>query len=148
MTRGRCSFKVGEFWDLVQCTCTWHTLRIWIFYYQYLISQVDRLMDTDSLLSVFFPVMQFIFFFKKYLFIFRGRGREGERGKETSMWDKHRLVASCTGPKWELNLQLRHVPWPGIKPANFPFAGRYPTEPHQSGQNNSLINNVHHKCTS
>ena len=87
MTRGRCSFKVGEFWDLVQCTCTWHTLRIWIFYYQYLISQVDRLMDTDSLLSVFFPVMQFIFFFKKYLFIFRGRGREGDWEGE-----KHRCV--------------------------------------------------------
>ena len=34
--------------------------------------------------------------FFSYLFIFRDRGREGVRGRETLMWEKkHRLAASC-----------------------------------------------------
>ena len=45
----------------------------------------------------------FIFF--KILFIFRERGREGERRKETSM-------CGCLShaPYWGLGLQPRHVP--------------------------------------
>ena len=29
--------------------------------------------------------------------------------------------------KWERNSHQLHVPWPGIKPATFRFAGQYPT---------------------
>ena len=42
---------------------------------------------------------------KIYLFIFRERGREGEREGE-----KHQSVASHTCPNQELNPQSRHVP--------------------------------------
>ena len=39
-----------------------------------------------------------------------------KRGRETSI--------GCICPNWELNLQPRHVPWPGIKPVTICFAGR------------------------
>ena len=61
------------------------------------------------------------FLFKKifYLFIFRDRGREGEREGENH----------CKCPDWELNPQPRYVPWP-------PFAlwdDAQPTEPSSQG---------------
>ena len=36
------------------------------------------------------------------------------------------LVASCTWPDWELNLQPRHVLWLGIEPTTFWFTGQCP----------------------
>ena len=60
-------------------------------------------------------------FFKKrfYLFIFRKRGGEGKRGRETSM-------CGCLlhAPSWGPGRQPRHVPWLGIKPVTLWFAGR------------------------
>ena len=55
-------------------------------------------------------------FFKH--FMFRERGREWKRGRETSMCGclSHAL---CWGP----GLQLRHVPWLGIIPATLWFTG-------------------------
>ena len=60
---------------------------------------------------------------KLYLFTFR----EGkERGRERAMCEKyidlHRSVVSRKPPTWP---QPRHVPWPGIKPVTFQFAGRH-----------------------
>ena len=46
----------------------------------------------------FFNVGQFFFsfFFKIFLFLERGEGREKERERNISVWEKHQLVASCT----------------------------------------------------
>ena len=65
----------------------------------------------------FFKYRPIFFFFFKILFIFRERGREGERGweKQQYFWEKHRSVASRTPltgdlarnpgtcPDWESN---------------------------------------------
>ena len=59
---------------------------------------------TDSLKSLPFCFLKICI----YLFIFRERGKEGERGRETSMHGS----------------QPRHVPWLGIKLATLWFAGR------------------------
>ena len=48
-------------------------------------------------------------------FIFRERGREGKRGRETSM-----CCLSCTS-YWGPDLQPRHVPWLGIEPVTLCF---------------------------
>ena len=53
--------------------------------------------------------LPFFSFLRFYLFIFREREREGE---------KHQ----CT-PHWGPGPQPRHVPWLGIKPVTFWFAG-------------------------
>ena len=63
------------------------------------------------------------------IIIIRERGREGERGRETSM-------CGCLshGPHWGPGLQPRHVPWLGIEPATVWFtACAQSTEPHQPG---------------
>ena len=69
------------------------------------------------------------FFLRFHLFIFRERGREGEREGEKHWCERsiHCLVASCTHPSWGSNLQPRHVPWPGIEPVTFHFARWCPT---------------------
>ena len=58
-----------------------------------------------------------ILFLKKILFIYRQRGKEGERGRETSM-------CGCLSgtPYWGPGLQPRHVPWLGIKVVTLWFA--------------------------
>lgn len=43
---------------------------------------------------------------------------EGEE-KDIGMREKHQPIPSHTCPDWELNLQLRYVPWPRIGPATF-----------------------------
>ena len=54
-----------------------------------------------------------------YLFIFRERGRQGERKGE-----KHQcVVASGMPPRWGPGLQARHVPRLGIKSVTFWFTG-------------------------
>ena len=74
-------------------------------------------------------VITFLFLMRFYLFTFRERGREGERkrGRATSVWEKHQSVASHTHPNQGPNPQPRRVPWPGIKPVTFCFAGQGPT---------------------
>ena len=56
-------------------------------------------------------------FLKKILFIYfeREGKEERKRGRETSMWEKHQLVACHTGP----NPQPRYVPWSGIELETF-----------------------------
>ena len=59
------------------------------------------------------------FLFKRiYVFIFRERGREGEREgeQETSM-----CGCLSLGPHWEPGPQPRHVPWLGIEPTTTLF---------------------------
>ena len=55
-----------------------------------------------------------------YLFIFRQRGREGERRRETSM-------SGCLlcAPSWGPGLQPRHVPWLGIEPTTLWFTAQH-----------------------
>ena len=65
---------------------------------------------------------RWVLYLKIYLFIFRERGREGERERNISVWEKHWSVASRTCPNQGPNLQPRHVPWPGIKLATLSFA--------------------------
>ena len=60
-----------------------------------------------------------------YLFIFRERGREGEREGEKH-WCVRDTLISCLShsPNWGPGLQPRHVPWLGIEPAAFQFTGQ------------------------
>ena len=53
-------------------------------------------------------------------------GREKERARNINAREKYRSVASCMCPDWGLNLQPRHVPWPGIEPVTLWFAGWHP----------------------
>ena len=63
-------------------------------------------------------------FFNKrfYLFIFREKGGR-KRGRETAMWERNIdwLPPAC--PNQGPGLQPRHVPWLGIEPVTFLFAG-------------------------
>ena len=45
----------------------------------------------------------------------REKGEREGKEKETSMWEKHRLIASCTCPDWGSNPQPRYVPLLGSK---------------------------------
>ena len=56
---------------------------------------------------------------------FRERGREG--GRKIS-------IISHTHPDWGLNLQPRHAPWPGLKPATFQFTGHHSNQPSHTSQ--------------
>ena len=88
-----------------------------------------ELISLSWILSSYFPfVKNILFIFLKILFIFREKGREGER--ETSM-------CGCLShaPYWGPGLQPRHVPCLGIKPATLYLAQAHTqfTEPHQPG---------------
>ena len=64
----------------------------------------------------------YTFSFKKnYLFIFRQRGREGEKHQCVVASHGDQRVPRC--PYWGPGLQPRHVPWLGIKPVILWFAG-------------------------
>ena len=79
--------------------------------------------------NTFFDAVLSFFFLRFYLFIFRERGKEGERERETSMYDSLSL-----GPQRRPGLQPRHVPWLGIEPAILWFTARaQSTELHQPG---------------
>ena len=86
----------------------------WVCYYKDEYRNI-RYSNTFLHIKVFFPA-DFILLF--ILFIFRERGREGEREGE-----KHPCVRdtpiSCLShaPNWGPGLSPRHVPWLGIKPA-------------------------------
>ena len=59
---------------------------------------------------------------KKDLFIFRERGKEGEREREKH-WCERATSTSCLlhTPNWGPALQPSHVSWLGIEPATFGF---------------------------
>ena len=59
------------------------------------------------------------FFLRFYLFIFRQKGKDGEREGEKYQ----RVVTSHAPPNWGPGSQSRHVPWLGIEPATLWFAG-------------------------
>ena len=83
---------------------------------------------------IFFKI---IFFFK--VFIFRERGREGEREGEEHHCEKHWPVASGTRLDRGPNLQPRHVPWPVIKPPALAlWDDTRPSEPLRSGLSGSF----------
>ena len=67
----------------------------------------------------------FISFFKRfYLFNFRERRREGKRGGEKQPCVTGTFISYLSySPRGGPGLQSRHVPWLGIKPATFLFAG-------------------------
>ena len=56
----------------------------------------------------------------------RGEGKEKERERNIKVWEKHWLVASLMSSNQGPNPQPKHVPWLGIEPATFCFAGRCP----------------------
>ena len=58
--------------------------------------------------------------FRFYLFIFRERGKEGEKHH----CERKTLINSYV-PYWGLGTQPRHVPWLGVKPATLWFAGQH-----------------------
>ena len=78
--------------------------------------------------------------FKRFnLFIFRDRGKEGEREG-----DKHQYVVASCEPQWGPGLQPTHVPQLGIELATLWFkACAQSTELHQLGLfGHILINKV------
>ena len=65
-----------------------------------------------------------VLLFLKILFIFREReGRE--RGRETSMCERHMDRLPPTGPQLGPGPQPRHVPRLGIEPATLWFTGQH-----------------------
>ena len=63
------------------------------------------------------PLLRDLVFLKRLcLFIFKERGREGERGRETSVYG-----CLLHAPYWGPGLKPRHVPWLGIEPATLCF---------------------------
>ena len=71
----------------------------------------------DSVLHIFFLL----------LILEREEGREKKQEKHIDVKEKHWLVASFMYYNWESNPQSRLVPWWGIKPVAFWFAGWCPT---------------------
>ena len=81
----------------------------------------NRTLNIIMLIGLFLEVICIypFLFFKNcfYLFIFRERGRKGEREGQ-----KHRLGASHT-PQRETWPATRHVPWLGVDPVTLRFTG-------------------------
>ena len=63
-------------------------------------------------------------YFRFYLFLERGKGRKKERKRNIDVW-KITLAASHSPPNWGPGPQPRHVPWLGIEPVTFWFAGQH-----------------------
>ena len=80
--------------------------------------------------TAFFSVVQYgLLFLKKkiYLFVFRERVREGERGRETSM-----CGCLSRAPNWGPGLQPRQCPeWESNPLPSGSQSGTQSTEPHQ-----------------
>ena len=67
-----------------------------------------------------------IFFLGFYVFVFRERGREGEKERNMNVRKKHQSSASCIRPDQGPGWQPRHVPLPGIDLATFHIAEQCP----------------------
>ena len=94
--------------------------------FKYLSYSLNFYIHVDNL---YFLNETLIHFFWKILFTyFQREGKGGrKRGRETSMCKRSidQLPLACPQP--EPGLQPRHVPWPRIKSATFPFVGWHPT---------------------
>ena len=76
---------------------------------------------------------QYNFFFKKRFYLFSKRGEERERRRErnTNVWVKHWLVASCTPPPWDQAHNLGMCPLWGSNWWPFTLQDHtQPTEPY------------------
>ena len=63
-------------------------------------------------------------FLKMILFIFRDKGRKGKREGEKHWCVRDTLIGCLLHiSNWGPGPQPRHVPWLGVKPVTFPFAG-------------------------
>ena len=60
-----------------------------------------------------------------YLFLERWKGREKEKEIYIDVQEKHPLVASHMPPTGDLAHDPGKVPYPGIEPAIFWFAGQH-----------------------
>ena len=86
--------------------------------------------------NIYVLIWHYIFiasFFKIYLFLVRGKGGRKTRRNISVKEKHHQSIASSMCLHRGPNLQLRHVPWPGIELTTFHFAGWHPTKPYQSG---------------
>ena len=99
--------------DDIWCEASLHKLicSLSIFFVTCLLSSLAHFQS-----GCFLFLLDFI-----YLFIFRERGREGEREGEKHLC----VVASYTPHTWGPGPQPRHVPWLGIKPTTLWFTGQH-----------------------
>ena len=98
----------------------------WLFILWFLFVEVlPKFYSTSTLKFGENPYDHFFeFFFKRFsLFIFRERGRVGEREGEKLRCGRDTWIGCLSqAPSWGPGLQPRPVPWLGIKPATFWFA--------------------------
>ena len=135
-------------WILSHCICVTNSfISLWTLKLFYVLSIVNNAFITWGCIyqDSAFVNGSFIFnFLKKILFL--DRGREGERGRETSMCG----CLSCA-PYWGPGPQPRHVLWLGIKPATIWLTGWCSI--HWATPSRAIFNflrNVHtvfHSCT-
>ena len=80
-------------------------------------------------ISWIFLLLLFLLFLKYFIYLFleKREWRDKERERNIDVREKHQLVVSLTLPDQGPNVQPRHVPWPGIKPVTFLYAGWCPT---------------------
>ena len=80
------------------------------------------------IIAIFYMLIYILFFKGFYLFIFRERGREGDREGEKH-WCEREISIGCLlhAPSWEPGLQSRHMPRWRIEPATLLFVGWRPT---------------------
>ena len=93
---------------------------LWLFLVPLLLSNLISYFLTVIIFDLFFSFLIFEF----YLFILRDKGKEGERERNIDVWEIH-LGCFSHSLSWGPGPQPRHVPWQGIKPATFWFAGRH-----------------------
>ena len=112
---------------LVNQATNFQYIQIWDEAWQHIFKGFEVSLTSKKFKKCCFTVwpLKCIFLKRFYLFIFRGRGKEGEREGE-----KHRCVREISmcgwllhTPNWGPGLQPRHMPWRGIELATFWSAG-------------------------
>ena len=73
---------------------------------------------------------------------FRERKREGEKGKETSVWEKHLSIASHVNANQVLNLPPRNKPWLEIEPIAFLFIGWLSNQLSNTNQGHAIYSSI------